>query len=71
VSLDEYIFQTDKHNVKGLWEWEVPSPFHETCVGAIMKNLCASILPVECTNSDLILYGSTSEYFVGFYATVF
>ncbi|CAG8718622.1 13814_t:CDS:2, partial [Ambispora leptoticha] len=54
VSLDEYIFRTDKHNVKGLWEWEngtvrvieLPSKFHEIYVGTIMKFLGASVLPV-------------------------
>ena len=79
VSLDEYIFQTDKHNVKGLWEWEngtvrvieLPSRFHATCVGTIIKLLGASVHPVACTNFDLLFCGATSEYFVGFYATVF
>ena len=74
VSLDEYIFRTDKHNVKGHWEWEngtvrvleIPSTFHEHCIGAIIKFLGASVIPVASTNSDLLFCGATSECLVGF-----
>src|SRR2546421_8060390 len=45
VKLQEFIFQTDKHNVKGYWKWknqtvcivELSSSFHDNCVGAILE----------------------------------
>ena len=47
VTLDEYIFQTDKHNVKSHWEWEngtvrvieLPSDFYGKSVATVVGKL--------------------------------
>ena len=74
VSFDEYIFRTDKHNVKGLWEWEngtvrvleIPSKFHEVCVGTINGELYSALRLVKNTPSGFLFPGATSECLVGF-----
>ncbi|CAG8640347.1 7944_t:CDS:2 [Paraglomus brasilianum] len=68
VSLDEYIFQTDKHNVKGLWEWEngtvrvieIPSKFHEHCVSTINGELYSALRLVKNTPSGFLFPGATT-----------
>ena len=75
VSLDEYIFQTDKYNVKGLWEWEnrtvrvieLPSRFHEICVGTINGELYSALRLVQNTFSGFLFPGATSECLLVFF----
>ena len=74
MSLDEYIFQTDKHNVKGLWEWEngtvcvieIPSKFHKHCIGTINGELYSALRLVKNTPSGFLFSGATSECFASF-----
>ena len=69
VTLDEYIFQTDKHNVKGLWEWEngtvrvieLPSDFHGKSVGTIVGELTIAFQAVRYTLSGITFSEATSE----------
>ncbi|CAG8664565.1 4008_t:CDS:2, partial [Racocetra fulgida] len=59
VTLDDYIIQTDKHNIKGFWEWEkdtvrvieFPSRFHEVPVQAISMELSVTFYPVRDTSA--------------------
>jgi len=80
VTLDEYIFQTDKHNVKSLWEWEngtvrvieLPSDFHGKRVGTIVGELAIAFQAVRYTLSGVTFSEATSECFISFlYATLF
>src|SRR5581483_11126564 len=74
VTLDEYIFQTDKHNVKGLWEWEnetvrvikLPSDFHGKSVGTIVGELAIAFQAVRYTLSGVTFSEATSKGFIGF-----
>ncbi|CAG8611396.1 16011_t:CDS:2, partial [Cetraspora pellucida] len=68
VTLDEYIEQTDKHNVHALWEWEngtvrvieLPSSYHEDCIGTIIRKLGVVFDAVSNTPFDVIFSGATT-----------
>ena len=70
VPFDTYVERTDKHNIHGLWEWEngtvfvieLPTKFHERCIGAIVREINLAIGGgVRSTNVDVLSDGSTSE----------
>jgi hypothetical protein len=70
VSYDTYVERTDKYNIHGWWEWEngtvrvieVPTIFHERCVGSIVRDITFATVGVRSTNLDILYDGSTSEY---------
>ncbi|CAI2165553.1 3311_t:CDS:2 [Funneliformis geosporum] len=68
VSYDTYVEQTDKHNIRGWWEWEdgtvrvieIPSIFHENCERAISREITEQTGGVKSTYADILNYGSSS-----------
>ncbi|CAG8629746.1 6323_t:CDS:2, partial [Paraglomus occultum] len=69
VTLDEYIIQIDKHNVKGLWEWEngtvrvieLSSGFHGESIGTIIGELGVALRAVKCTPSSVTISDATTS----------
>ncbi|CAG8466569.1 2088_t:CDS:10 [Diversispora eburnea] len=62
ISYDVYVEQTDKHNIHGWWDWEngtvrvveLPSGFHESGVGAIVRQINRATDGVMGTNADIL-----------------
>ena len=69
VSYDTYVECTDKYNIRGWWEWnngtvhviELPTLFHESCVGAIANEIVLAVGGLRSTNVGMIYFGSTCE----------
>ncbi|RHZ80111.1 hypothetical protein Glove_139g274 [Diversispora epigaea] len=69
VTLDEYILQTDKHNVKGFWEWEngtvhvieLPLGSHEGPLRAIERRFSVALESVADTPADIKFCGATTS----------
>ncbi|CAG8602950.1 13859_t:CDS:2 [Funneliformis mosseae] len=68
VSWEEYVEKTDKYNIHGLWDWEngavnvieIPSSFHDICVGAIVQQISGATISVMSTNQSILNFGSTT-----------
>jgi len=80
MKLEDFIFQTDKHNVKGCWEWEnatvrvveLPSSFREDAVITILERLVLACQTVINTPARIKFSGAPSECIIAFiYVTIF
>ncbi|CAI2194041.1 14097_t:CDS:2 [Funneliformis geosporum] len=68
VPFDTYVERTDKYNIHGWWEWkngtviviELPTKFHERCVGAIIREINLVTGGVRSTNVDILYDGATT-----------
>jgi len=69
VPFDTYVERTDKYNIHGWWEWEngtvriieLPTIFHERCVGSIVRDITFATVGVRSTNLDILYDGSTTR----------
>ncbi|CAG8757590.1 9084_t:CDS:2 [Rhizophagus irregularis] len=68
VPFDTYVERTDKYNIHGWWEWEngtvrvieLPTKFHERCVGSIIDEIAIAMRSVRGTNLGMLNDGSTT-----------